>query len=769
MDDPKALIVKYNKIAASKTKDYINPNTMVGQDKFRELAIKGIGLKGLAASVNGYAPILQIVKAKFSSGFTAKYNLDKLNIKELVKKYGEKNLVKEGNYVTVTHTNIAHNLDGTYTNINGDITTDHLAQMLAMIVDIIKEGVPNNINEYTYNTFAAMVLTGIPIEYAGMFISQPVIRKLANASMKSGGIIADKTRIIEDTKRYYQIRLLRTLLKQGKLDEKYLVKQAEEFRGQPRGIFTYNEKSKEWEYNGKDNQFYLYRADTEALLKYNPDEFITLSQEELEEQIKLGVTAAESNLDGLENLYRTQLQLLENWNGGKKIGYKKLGDGLGDVIRLLATDKLGADLNDTSAYKELYNKIDRNDRIVIEDSGEFVNVNRLVSDLSDKYKTVKSFLVNSNEAAEQLYSPLFIQQSKLFKRAVTHVLEGATLNDVNKKVAEDFLTKLMYLDLPYLYNFSKNTVLGINATPQLKRLNALSDISIEDFKNLSTANQLYYVKQFEKFDNTSLLNYLNYELDDYNRDRKKIHNVVFDKPKASDNLDNTLLQSFSDMLFSDNAYIKTLAENLVAYDLFTAGGTYNANSWNHLIPIEYLENKMNMSEYLYHKQNTANNTQFRGVSSDTDNVFGVVNSNLRELFVVNNANNINIVPKLSKLDNLNNDLESDSTIISIAKISQLGIKTSNVIYFTHNTIVEGKDGKFVVNKLYKGVKEYDADDKPKNYVVFEISKKGGKYIGIGMMENYVLPSTITDTDVYAAKMKDENAGTIDENLDNKCY
>jgi len=794
MDDPKALIAKYNKLAANPIKDYINANTIIGQDKFRQLAIKGIGLKGIAASINGYAPILQIVKAQFTDGFVVKYDKSKFDIKQLIEKYGEDNVLYNDNVVYINHKNIAHNVDGTYTNVEGNNTTDHLAQMLAMIVDIIKEGVPTNINEYTYNTFAAMVLSGIPIEYAGMFIAQPVIKKLANMSMKSTGITADKQKIISTVKKQFQIELLKQLHKKEVISEEFLKKQSKDSYGKPSGIFTFNKETKKWEYNGNDDKFYLERADTEKILGYDPDRQIALSQEELDKQITLNEVVRVKDTDILIHLYTTQLRLLELWNGNLKLGYKKIGDGLGDAIRLFATDKIGAGFDATESFSDTASRVNRNSVITIKRDTQDVSVNKLFTKDSHRYKTLKAFIDNSNVPSLELFSPLFIQQSNYFKGAQDNILTGINKSEVTRKIANTFLTKLIYLNSPYLQDFDKKEVLGIDKKPTLGKINAITDISIQDFKKLSAANQLYYVKQFADVDNTSFLHYLNYEIDEFNINKKQIHNIVFDKPKVSDNLDKDLIKSFEDILYGDtgnneiNPYMKVLGKNLIAYDMFTAGGIYNANSWNNIIPTEYLENVMKMPEYLYDLQDSMKvgfssaedfGTHYSGkmiVYNDNvnknyeysdvlnlnvdDKLFNIYNAYLRELFIINNSDNVNIVPRLSGIKEINEGM--DTILISRSRVSQLDIDNTPEIYFTHNTVISdeyGQERDTIINKLYKGVITQESQDK---YTIFEISKQGGKFIGLGIDENYVKIRNVESEEIYANKVKMMNEGKIDE-------
>ena len=787
MDDPKALIAKYNKLAANPTKDYINANTIIGQDKFRQLAIKGIGLKGIAASINGYAPILQIVKAQFKNGFVVKYDSSKLDTNQLTEKYGVDNVSNNDNSVYINHKNIAHNVDGTYTNIEGNNTTDHLAQMLAMIVDIIKEGVPTNINEYTYNTFAAMVLSGIPIEYAGMFIAQPVIKKLANMSMKSTGITADKQKIISTVKKQFQIELLKQLHKKGELSKEYLEGQGVDAYNRTSGIFTFDKETQQWYYNGEDSKFYLDRANTEKVLGYDPEKQLALSQEELDKQISLNETVRVKDTDILIDLYRTQLQILELWNGGQKLGYKKLGDGLGDAVRLFALDKVGAGLDTTINYNDLYERVDDAPRITFEtNDGKRSNINKLISTSSDKYKTLRAFYLNSNTPSYKLLSPLFIKYSNYFRDASTLILDGVNKNDITRKLADTFLTKLIYLNSPYLQDFDKKGVLGIDKKPKLNKINAITDISIQDFEKLSAANQLYYVKQFADVDNTSFLHYLNYEIDEFNINKKQIHNIVFDKPKVSDNLDKDLIKSFEDILYGDtgnneiNPYMKVLGKNLVAYDMFTAGGTYNANSWNNIIPTEYLQNVMKMPEYLYNLQDSmkvsfgesgtavvdAGVTFVAGeVTSALDdyNLLGINNSYLREAFIINNSDNVNIVPRLSNIKQINNS--EGRIIMSVADVSQQDIRIKDEIYFTHNTVISdeyGQERDVIVNRLYKGSLQLDEKDRPSKYSIFEISKQGGKFIGIGIDKNYVKIRNVESEEIYANRVRMMNEGRIDE-------
>jgi hypothetical protein len=85
------------------------------------------------------------------------------------------------NEVFVRHTRFGHNINdekSRYTNIDGITITDAVSEVLALSLDIVKEGMIPNLNQYTFNVAMSMLMTGVSTRYVGMFINQPILREL---------------------------------------------------------------------------------------------------------------------------------------------------------------------------------------------------------------------------------------------------------------------------------------------------------------------------------------------------------------------------------------------------------------------------------------------------------------------------------------------------------------------------------------------------------------------------------------------------------------
>lgn len=304
--DIAALRQKQEQLTGSDSNN-INPNSRIGQDYFRSTNIAGRTLKGLAANQNSLAPILQAVKWEFSTPMEVAYSLDKISEKSLRDRYGDNVVIdKERNIAIVSHSKIAKAPDGSYLNADGNVITDHAAQILANILDIVKDGVPYNLNTETFDAMAAMVYSGIPIDYAGQFIRQPIIKRLAEEIMDSEGLTGKASfTTLSRVKRQYQTNLFKVRYYLGK----HTAQEGVQYR-----LLS---KNGNWQ---SGRLIFIENGKEQEVLGYTPDENNVWSVEELDDMIAFtnpntypgkGLDKrSESELKALEKFLAEQLKVL---------------------------------------------------------------------------------------------------------------------------------------------------------------------------------------------------------------------------------------------------------------------------------------------------------------------------------------------------------------------------------------------------------------------------------------------------------------------------
>jgi len=371
-----------------------HPSTFRGQSNFRELNMVGRVLKGIAANANSFNAVGQAVKFMLpnSIAYTAKYNKGSIeySFEELQKMYGVDNVMEDETSYVVTHGNIAHNLDGSFNNIAGIPTTQHAAEILSNILDIVKYPLAKNINTYTFPTFVSIVSQGVTIEHATWFITQQSLRDLYDKWTENNSVIKGSNVGLEQelVTKMYQTYLYITAISGTRNPKVYMNKIVKEYNRRLDELSKNKEKYVEVEVQEKLYDDIFQKADEKVRLdkfnfKYHFKQLLDtgvmtfikprknteglnakqLANEAIKAKIfndifKVDIAKTPFSTEDLIELhktskivtepktltteerleyYRNQLRILENF----KI-YKRAADTYSTAVKALSVDKLGA-------------------------------------------------------------------------------------------------------------------------------------------------------------------------------------------------------------------------------------------------------------------------------------------------------------------------------------------------------------------------------------------------------------------------------------------
>lgn len=557
----------------------INPLTEEGQRTFRKRNIGGRALKGIAANFNAFGAIAQNTKMYLNDdiSFKFKFNLTKYDKKELQDRYKDK-LIIEGNEATITFSNLGYSPDGNYLNVDGKPILQVASQGISAAVDIVKDPTFDSFNAttYTYPVFHTMLLTGVPVRLAGMFIRQPIVKYLNDYYFENKSLLGDNTgNQIETLKRFYQTQLVAELVKDGLALKDF-----------PDIYKTMKRRKESGSVNSMDKKYliYLKRDDTQKLLGYNPNELAVFDVEHLKKQLELNSNGI-SKLDSKTKIdyLRTQLQVLEWFNT-----WKKAGEGVQDLVKVTKTDGLGAgpSLSVTNDLIRTINKIKDNERVLIDSIPAIQKIYPTHFGLTDasKYPILENYLNYGNKLSVDVLKNLFITQSPSF-RNVTYTINGM----MKRSLDEDEIGKVnKFLNTSLLQGFDKfqgidkTTLLGVNNT-------------IDSVGNRVAMLQLKKV-DYLKENPQHILNFLQPKLDKDDIERNGYHKIdfVFYKNEfTDDNLADSILKMYE----SGNEEEKQLAIDLVSYSYITNGLGYGLNSFSKVIPNELLFN-WGLGDYL---------------------------------------------------------------------------------------------------------------------------------------------------------------------------
>jgi hypothetical protein len=606
--------------------DLINPNTDTGQNFFRSVVISGRALKGMSADANGILPVMQEAKMYLadSFGLKVKYTgISKEREKALRNQYG-KDFFKDGEDVIINHRNLGFAPDGSYLNIRGDLITEYASQSLSNILDIVKEGIPLNLNTYTFYVFQSYLMTGSTIDYAGMLIRQPIIQHATDKYFRSNSLLdSSSNKEIEFAKRLYQTHLFRVLNQLGAT------------KNIPLGRKRYMQLTKE-DSNGNrvwDNNklIWLDRDDIEGLLNYSPDELGVYSTQDLENNLKdylyfrgkKNEDLSREDLVKKAEYLKTQLRLLNSFQAAKKTAFE-----IQDAISLLAFDKVGAGpslyLTDRLNVKmaRSVERLVENDsenpesRLLIDKAHYLTKVYPEAFGLKEEsaYPILEAYRLNSNELSTKILDTLFIHRSPAFRSGINNIMYGLSskLDDRLARKINSFFRASIYNDSPILGDITiadAKRILGIDSN------SVIGSGSLEEFKKLpaaqkvALAKKVFYKEELEK-DPFNILHFLTPQTSISDIERNNgIMVINFDKPKASDNLDDYLSQTLDAMKNSDNEFVRETVRALIEYDYVTNRFSFGSNSLSNYFSLELL-NDYSLREHLYNKERQAQDVSF---------------------------------------------------------------------------------------------------------------------------------------------------------------
>ena len=620
--------------------------------------------------------------------------------------------------------NLGWNNDGTFSNVNGDNTMIHASQILAMTLDIVKEGIPPNVNTYTFNTFITMLNTGMDVRYASMFIRQPILNDLSILFFETQGFTTneDLGREIQTIKNKYITELYELAKDKGGL------KEIKDFENELKNGRTINPTAAELKN--------IFNIDTSDSFGFDIDT--------LKDAIKNSVPSNYYNLAPIEKSrhLQNQIKILEMFKR-----YKKAGEGYEDMTKAAATDR--TDVGPSLTRPEMLNKsidkatnyprfvklsnlgeVDGDAKVrfkgeimtaeelliryraekstaksqrkipessvvqLINDARVFAKVNDetvpatvAIYGENSKYSVLKAYKEQAFDAATEILSPLFIQHSVAFKKFIENftIETGIIFNSKNIDKLSQYILSYLQHEFSFFAETNENTKERILGGEDLK-IKTNTDISIEDFNELSTANKVLIMqnKLQDKLENDShILNYLTAKLGEKDVKKNSMHLIEFNNTKTDSILDNNIIDSFLEMWNSSDEFEKSLAEDLVRYSFFTTGLTMNKNSFSKLIPMEVFK-QIGLDKFLYNLKE----------KSKMDDFLLDKYEEIKDKFLRSNWFNTDIVPRVytkrvsGKVGTLNRTPEWNEIVLETNKGF---IKINSYAYQQENTQVVQSD------------------------------------------------------------------------------
>lgn len=573
---------------------YRNINSVIAQNWYRDANMSGARLKAISVNHDNFVSISNKAKTTIEGlygGFKFTYSYaDETEAKKkltiLNKRFGKKNVKREGNTITVNHNMLGWSYDNL--NIDDRLLTPYSSETTALILDGVKEGGVPNVDLYTFDVYKSIVNCGANYETSIRFINQPIITELINRQNANDNVFGEQGfNPITTVRRDLYIAIAkangRTAKKTDTLDsfKKYL---------ESIGI--------------DENEFLLKGMPVKVLKKYSNDSF------------KNGIDKVEN----VEDLI-TQLKVLNVFEH-----YKNITDQVNSNMRVITSDKFGAgksvneidqvlkrirevrdknfnsgktstnpvltsdygtylinaiyprtsfrDINEVnsdkseSAYPSLYYQLKYSciaTKMIIQDSGIFKTQTPAFKSLVNAFdvnslKTIQrleSFIVNLGQAQST-----FVNTNRFITKSTNEFIPSYNLNLLSSQ--EDIRSRLYgYIDIVGKFDISD-----------------LSEANVERFMKLSPANKVAIMQSVTSDNN--LFKNLNVEYRGRRNSKDQI--TIIDSTISTE----AQYQMFRNAWNSDNPFVKLTAMDLVRYGIAVEGYSFKGGSVSKIIPAELL-------------------------------------------------------------------------------------------------------------------------------------------------------------------------------------
>ncbi len=573
---------------------YRNINSVIAQNWYRDANMSGARLKAISVNHDNFVSISNKAKTTIEGlygGFKFTYSYaDETEAKKkltiLNKRFGKKNVKREGNTITINHNMLGWSYDNL--NIDDRLLTPYSSETTALILDGVKEGGVPNVDLYTFDVYKSIVNCGANYETSIRFVNQPIVTELINRQNANDNVFGEQGfSPITTVRRDLYIAIAkangRTAKKTDTLDsfKKYL---------ESIGI--------------NENEFLDKGMPVKVLKKYSNDSF------------KNGIDKVEN----VEDLI-TQLKVLNVFEH-----YKNIADQVNSNMRVITSDKFGAgkSVNEIDqVLKRIREVRDKNfdsgkistNPVLTSDYGSYLidaiyprtsfrNINEVNSDKSESaypslyyqlkysciatkmiiqdsgiFKTqtpafkslVNAFDVNSLKTIQRLESFIvnlgqaqstFVNTNRFITKSTNEFIPSYNLNLLSSQ--EDIRSRLYgYVDIVGKFNVSD-----------------LSEANVERFMKLSPANKVAIMQSVTSDNN--LFKNLNVEYRGRRNSKDQI--TIIDSTISTE----AQYQMFRNAWNSDNPFVKLTAMDLVRYGIVVEGYSFKGGSVSKIIPAELL-------------------------------------------------------------------------------------------------------------------------------------------------------------------------------------
>lgn len=574
-------------IFGGRTSAYRNINSVVAQNAYRDANMAGLRLKAISVNNDNFVSISNRAHTVINStngGFKFKYSYAteaeaKKQQTILRKRFGKKNVTRDGNNLIINHNMLGWSYDNL--NIDNRLITPYSSETTALILDGVKEGGVPNVDLYTFDVYKNIVSCGASYETSILFVNQPVVTELIARQNANDNVFGQSG--------FNPIHALRISLYQQILaNNKITTDKYEKLKS-------------------------LKEKMAKVMPDFNEDKLLIdgISVEDLKAHLN-------DSMSGDNLIY--QLQVLRAFEH-----FKEIGDQINANMMVITSDKFGAGKS-VNEIDDILNRIEdiKTNNLLRKEQGlpvlqdengsylidaiyprtNFSSINDIKEDkLESSYPSLYYQLKFSCIATEKIIraSDIFKTQSQQFRRLVDMfgVKNLKTLSNLESflinvsQAQSDFVNTNRYItnstnEFIPSYNINllaeqqdvRARLYGYTDIVSSFDMSDMSEANVEKFMKLSPANKVVLMQRYTSDEN--LFKQLNVEYRGRRNSKDRIN--ILDSTISTE----AQYQMFRNVWNSDNPFVKLTAMDLVRYGIVVEGYSFKGGAVSKIIPAELL-------------------------------------------------------------------------------------------------------------------------------------------------------------------------------------
>ena len=573
---------------------YRNINSVIAQNWYRDANMSGARLKAISVNHDNFVSISNKAKTTIEGlygGFKFTYSYaDETEAKKkltiLNKRFGKKNVKREGNTITINHNMLGWSYDNL--NIDDRLLTPYSSETTALILDGVKEGGVPNVDLYTFDVYKSIVNCGANYETSIRFVNQPIVTELINRQNANDNVFGEQgfspiTTVRRDLYMTIAKANGRTAKKTDTLDslKKYIESigiNENEFLDKGMPVEVLKKYSNDSFKNGIDKVENV--EDLIAQLKVlNVFEHYKNIADQVNSNMRVITSdkfGAGKSVNEIDQVLKRIRELKDkNFNSGKTSTNPVLTSDYGSYLigaiypktSFRNINEVNSDKSE-SAYPSLYYQLKYSciaTKMIIQDSGIFKTQTPVFKSLVNAFdvnslKTIQrleSFIVNLGQAQST-----FVNTNRFITKSTNEFIPSYNLNLLSSQ--EDIRSRLYgYVDIVGKFDISD-----------------LSEANVERFMKLSPANKVAIMQSVTSDNN--LFKNLNVEYRGRRNSKDQI--TIIDSTISTE----AQYQMFRNAWNSDNPFVKLTAMDLVRYGIAVEGYSFKGGSVSKIIPAELL-------------------------------------------------------------------------------------------------------------------------------------------------------------------------------------